>query len=97
LSLFDRTLSIYAHALEQREGKMPQRLLLYWTEEPRKEKALMVFPCQPERVNEVVAGFDDVINDIKAKKFNVVTVPEAHVCKKCDIRNICIREGLIQL
>lgn len=97
MEIYERQLCMYAHALEQREGKMPQRLLLYWTEEPRKEDALMVFPCHPERVNEVVAGFDDIINGIKAKNFYVVTVPEAHVCKKCDIRNLCIREGLLQL
>jgi CRISPR/Cas system-associated exonuclease Cas4 (RecB family) len=64
---------------------------------PYKEDALMVFPCHPERVNEVVAGFDNIIDYIEAKKFSVVTVPEAHICKKCDIRNLCIRQGLIVL
>ena len=88
---------MYAHALEQRDGKMPERLLLYWTEKPNKEDALMVFPCHPERVQEVVAGFDNVVDCIKEKRFNVVTVPEAHICKKCDIRNLCIRQGLIEL
>ena len=96
LEIYERQLCMYAYALEQRDGNMPKRLLLYWTEEPHKEDALMVFPCYYERVQEVVAGFDNVVNRIKAKKFNVITVPEAHVCKKCDIRNLCIREGLIE-
>jgi DNA helicase II / ATP-dependent DNA helicase PcrA len=97
MEIYERQLCIYAHALEQRAGKMPQKLLLYWTEEPRKEDALMVFPCLPERVDEVVAGFDNIIEQINAKKFNVISVPEARVCKKCDIQSFCIRDGLIQL
>jgi DNA helicase II / ATP-dependent DNA helicase PcrA len=95
LEIYERQLCLYAHALEQRDGKMPERLLLYWTEEPRKEDALMIFPYHPERVKEVVAGFDNVVDHIKAKQFNVVVVPEAPVCMKCDVRNLCIREGLI--
>ncbi len=97
LEIYERQLCMYAHALEQRDGKMPERLLLYWTEEAHKEDALMVFPCQAERVNEIVAGFYDTIDSIKAKNFNIVTVPEPHICKNCDIRNLCIRQGLIAL
>jgi len=96
LEICERQLCLYAHALEQRDGKVPERLLLYWTQEPHKEDALMVFPYHAERVEEVVAGFDDIVDCIKAKQFSVVVVPEAHVCKKCDVRNLCIREGLIE-
>jgi len=96
LEICERQLCLYAHALEQRDGKVPERLLLYWTQEPHKEDALMVFPYHAERVEEVVAGFDDIVDCIKAKQFSVVAVPEAHVCKKCDVRNLCIREGLIE-
>jgi len=41
-------LCIYAHILEQRDGKRLGRLLLYWTGEPWRADALMVFPCRPE-------------------------------------------------
>lgn len=94
--IYERQLCLYAYALEQRGGKMPERLLLYWTHESHKEDALMVFPYHAEKVKEVVAGFDEVVDHIKAKQFKVVTVPAAHVCKKCDVRNLCIREGLIK-
>jgi DNA helicase-2/ATP-dependent DNA helicase PcrA len=44
LDVYERQLCMYAYALEQRDGIRPERLLLYWTGEPRKEDALMVFP-----------------------------------------------------
>ncbi|MBI3301720.1 MAG: ATP-dependent helicase, partial [Deltaproteobacteria bacterium] len=44
LDAYYKQLCIYAHILEQRYGKCPDRLLLYWTGEAQKEDALMVFP-----------------------------------------------------
>jgi DNA helicase II / ATP-dependent DNA helicase PcrA len=97
LDAYERQLHMYAHALEQRDGRRPERLLLYWTEEPRKEKALMVFPYQSEMVEDTVSRFTAVVNKIEAKEFVVTNPPEPHICNKCDIRNLCIRERLIEL
>ena len=44
LESYYKQLCIYAHILEQRYNKRPDRLLLYWTSEHKKENALMVFP-----------------------------------------------------
>ncbi|MBI3798985.1 MAG: ATP-dependent helicase [Deltaproteobacteria bacterium] len=55
LAAYERQLCTYAHILEQRYGKRPDRLLLYWTAEPRKTDALMEFPYRPELVDE--AGY----------------------------------------
>lgn len=96
LDAYKRQLHMYAHALEQRDGTRPERLLLYWTEEPRKEKAVMVFPYQPEMVEETVSQFNAVVNRIEAKEFIVTNPPERHICNKCDIRNFCVREHLIE-
>src|SRR6266545_7802303 len=48
LATYERQLCIYAHILEKRYGKRPERLLLYWTAEPHKQDALMEFPYRPE-------------------------------------------------
>ena len=96
LDAYERQLHMYAHALEQRNGTPPERLLLYWTEEPCKEKALMVFPYQPETVEATVSQFNAVVNKIEAREFVVTNPPERHICNKCDIRNLCIRERLIE-
>ena len=50
LTTYERQLCTYAHILEQRYDKRPDRLLLYWTAEPRKTDALMAFLYRPERV-----------------------------------------------
>jgi len=92
---YERQLYMYAHALEQRDGIRPERLLLYWTEEPSKEDALMVFPYRPKIVEKVVFQFDAVVNKINVKDFCVAVPPGREVCKACDIRNLCISENLI--
>jgi len=49
---YERQLATYAHILERRHGKRPERLFLYWTAEPNKEDALMELPYRPETVDE---------------------------------------------
>ncbi len=90
-----RQLCIYAHILERRYGKQPDRLLLYWTGEPTKEAALMTFPYEPERVEGAADHFDAVVTKILDKDFTLVQPPEAHVCHDCDFRSYCIAQGTI--
>lgn len=97
LAAYERQLCTYAHILEQRYGKRPDRLLLYWTAEPRKADALMEFPYRPELVDKAGRYFDMVVKKIREKDFRVVTVPERKVCKECDLRSYCFREGTIKL
>ena len=47
ISAYERQLCTYAHILERRHDRHVDRLLLYWTSEPRKENALMVLPYDP--------------------------------------------------
>jgi len=96
LAAYERQLCTYAHILEQRYGKRPDRLLLYWTAEPRKEDALMEFPYRPRLVNEAGHYFDAVVKKIRAKDFHIITVPERKVCKECDIKSLCAGERLIE-
>ena len=89
---YERQLCLYAHALERRDSIELERLLLYWTEESRREDALMVVPYDPEKVE----AFKYVVGQIKKKQFEVLKIPERRICLKCDIRNLCTREGLIE-
>jgi hypothetical protein len=65
-------------------------LLLYWTSELDKRKALMEFPYRPEKVDEAGAHFDEVVNRILRKNFTVETLPERGICKECDLRGLCL-------
>lgn len=94
LASYERQLCTYAHILEKRHGKRSDRLLFYWTSEPRKKDALMEFPYRPELVQEARRHFDTVVGKIKAKDFRVLQPPEPGICKECDLCAYCVRDGL---
>ncbi len=96
LAAYEDQLCTYAHILEQRHGRRPERLLLYWTAEADKRDALMEFPYRPDKVAEAARRFDAVIRNIQGSDFRVIRVPERKVCKECDLRHYCIQDGLIQ-
>ncbi|MBW1732659.1 MAG: PD-(D/E)XK nuclease family protein, partial [Deltaproteobacteria bacterium] len=79
-------LCIYAHILETRDGKRPERLMLYWTGEPKKEDALMTFPYESHVVEEAGTHFDEVVKCILNRQFTIIKPPESKVCKECDLR-----------
>ena len=95
IAAYERQLCTYAHILEQRHGRRVDRLLLYWTAEPRKQDALMVLPYDPARVKEAGRHFDETVSRIQAREFAVTTPPEAAICKECDLRMLCHSEGII--
>ena len=95
IAAYERQLCTYAHILQRRYGRSADRLLLYWTSEPRKEAALMCLPYNPERVEEAGRHFDETVHSIQAERFEVTTPPEAAICKECDLRMLCHAEGII--
>lgn len=95
LANYERQLCTYAHILERRYGKRPDRLLLYWTSEARKQDAIMEFPYRPELVEEAGLHFDAVVGKIKTKDFKIIHPPESGICKECDLRSYCVAQGTI--
>ena len=95
IAAYERQLCTYAHILERRHGRHVDRLLLYWTSEPRKQDALMVLPYDPKRVEEAGIYFDRTVHRIHEREFAVTTTPEATICKECDLRMLCHAEGII--
>jgi len=95
LETYQRQLCTYAHILEQRHEKRVDRLLLYWTAEKEKDNALMVFPYHPDQIDEAGRYFDNVVQHIQAKEFQVKQPPESTICKECDLQRLCNTEGII--
>ena len=95
IETYERQLCTYAHILEQRHNRRVDRMLLYWTAEPRKEDALMVVPYDPSRIEEAGRHFDTVVSRIQDKEFAVKAPPEAGICRECDLRQLCQTEGVI--
>jgi DNA helicase-2/ATP-dependent DNA helicase PcrA len=95
IAAYERQLCTYAHILERRHARKVDRLLLYWTSEPRKADALMTLPYDPARVEEAGLHFDETVRRIQAREFAVTTPPEAAICKECDLRMLCHAEGIL--
>ena len=95
IAAYERQLCTYAHIMERRHSRQVDRLLLYWTSEPRKQDALMVLPYDPKRVEEAGLYFDETVHRIQAREFAVTTPPEATICKECDLKILCHAEGII--
>jgi len=89
-------LCIYAHILEQRRGRKPDRLLLYWTGELTRGRALMSFDYRPDDVDDAVAHFDEVVAAVRAQHFDVLVPPDRTICKECDFRTYCVSQGTIE-
>ncbi len=97
LRTYHQQLLVYAHILEQRYGKYPDRLALYWTGEKTRDQALMFFPYETEKVAQAGAYFDEVAQQILKRDYVVRQKPERKICSECDFRNYCIRQGTIDL
>jgi DNA helicase-2/ATP-dependent DNA helicase PcrA len=95
VSAYYQQLCIYAHILESRRGRRPDRLLLYWTGERTREAALMSFEYRPEDVAGAVEHFDEVVAAVQAQRFEVIVPPDPGICKACDFRAYCVLAGTI--
>ena len=93
IETYEDQLCTYAHILERRHGKRPERLLLYWTAEANKADALMEMPYKPEKVDGAGRRFDAVVAKIHARDYRISHVPERKVCKECDLRSLCETDG----
>jgi DNA helicase-2/ATP-dependent DNA helicase PcrA len=96
LEVYEKQLCTYAHILENRYGRRPERLLLYWTAEAQKNNALMEFAYSPDQVKSAGQAFDEVVAKIQDRDFRVVVIPARKICKECDLKSVCAGEGLIR-
>jgi CRISPR/Cas system-associated exonuclease Cas4 (RecB family) len=66
---------------------------VYWTAELKKQDAVVEFPYRPRLVQQAGRYFDSVVQNIQGKDFRIMTPPEAAICKECDLRSLCERDG----
>ena len=96
MKTYERQLCIYAHILERRHGKRPDRLQIYFSAEPSRKDALVEFQYHPNLVEDAGRHFDEVVAKILDKDFRVITPPERKICKECDLKSYCVVGGLIR-
>jgi len=56
----------------------------------------MIFPYEQSVVDEAGAHFDKVVGCILNKEFKLGKLPDKNVCKECDLRTYCTRQGDLQ-
>ncbi len=95
IETYYKQLCVYAHILEERKGITPSKVHIYWTGEFDKNRALMSFPFVRDDGDAAAKHFDDVVRNIRAEKFVVVTAPEPKVCDECDFKPDCEAVGTI--
>lgn len=44
---------------------------------------------RPKRIDEAGRYFDDTVQHIQVKEFEVKQVPETMICRECDLRFLC--------
>lgn len=93
---YKKQLSVYAYILKDRYGQTPKKLTLYWTSEENKKDSITEFNYDEIYVNNVIKEFDEIINRISNKEFDIKKIPDAKICKECDLRFICSKEGIIK-
>ena len=94
---YRKQLCHYAYIIRERYGKMPERLYIYWTPEERRKDALMELNYNENLIDEAGLYFDNVVKKIRERKFEVKIKPDVNkVCKDCDFRFYCSRQGIIK-
>ena len=96
IATYYKQLCIYAHLLEKRSGRQPDRLVIYWTGEADKSRAVMNFAYDPKDVEDAVEHFDEVVKEIQSQNFLVSVPPDRKVCDECDFRSLCESDGTIR-
>ena len=97
LKQYEQQLHFYAHALEQSRGQRPDRLLLYWTTEERRENALEEIPYHAEKVQKMNADLHEIVENIQNEHFHVQIAPAAETCRCCDLRYLCRQDRVIEI
>ncbi|EFH86075.1 UvrD-helicase domain-containing protein [Ktedonobacter racemifer] len=95
LAFYRQQLYLYASALQARTGQAPRRLFLYWTAEEHKKDALMEIPYTPTHIQEANDYVEEVVTHIQRQDFAIQQLPHPGVCKACDVRHLCRREGIV--
>jgi len=93
---YKKQLSLYAYILKERYGQFPKRLTIYWTSEESKKDAITEYDYDEIYVKNVINELDEIINRISNRDFDIKKIPKPKICKECDLRFVCSKEGIIK-
>ena len=86
---YRRQLEVYGHIIQERLGVPVSKLHLYYTGE-KDGSPYVSFAMDPTSVARTVAGFDDVVERIEGRAFEIAERP-VKLCESCDMKDYCDR------
>lgn len=86
---YKKQLQIYAHLVEEKEGKKVSRMNLYYTGADN-ENPVIQFPRNSQSIENTVKEFDEIVNKIQGNKFDILSKDQI-ICSNCDMRYYCKR------
>jgi len=84
---YRRQLATYAHIITQRDGRLVERLRVYYTGEETLERAIVEVDCDLQMAEQAGAAFDDVVRRIEAREFGPTKLGRA--CEECVFKIKC--------
>lgn len=89
LNQYRRQLEVYAHIIEQNSGQKVSKLNLYFPKEDS-GTPYITFPSNTDNINTTVQIFDEVVNKIESKNYDMSQTPKSDKqCGNCDMRFHC--------
>ncbi|NLR68540.1 ATP-dependent helicase [Chitinophaga varians] len=89
MARYQRQLEVYAHLVEERTGQKVSKMHLYFPKEDEGSPYIS-FLYNPERITNTIRAFDEVVNKIENKNFDMDTVVKSEKqCGNCDMRYHC--------
>lgn len=86
---YQRQLEVYAHLVEERTGNKVSKMHLYFPKEDA-GSPYITFPYNPNMIAETIHSFDQVVQKIENKDFNMKKVVKSEKqCGGCDMRYHC--------
>ncbi|MFQ5453804.1 MAG: PD-(D/E)XK nuclease family protein, partial [Candidatus Zixiibacteriota bacterium] len=90
IAKYQYQLHVYAHIIQERYHKIPERLYIYWTAEDQRKYALLEITYNTQLVRAAGEHFDHIAKNILNKNFTIKNQPDrTKVCKECDFRFYC--------
>lgn len=89
LNQYRRQLEVYAHIIEQNSGHKVSKMHLYFPKEDN-GNPYITFSSNSENVKSTIQIFDEVVQKIEAKDYNMALTPKSvKQCGNCDMRYHC--------
>ncbi|MGM0411401.1 MAG: ATP-dependent DNA helicase [Bacillota bacterium] len=89
LKKYELQMATYSNLIKQKYGIEVKDAYIYWAGEKDPSDAKMSLEIEDEDVKKADDHFDNIVNKIQNKEFEVEETPPRKICRECDFRYAC--------